>query len=179
TAPTIIPAPSVPSVATARPLIWDSAEELSAWVTNGVSTSDATIVGTGVDALIQIDLSRINASLHGPDLDPALSEVQTVRMRYRWVDRAANDDVLSITMYLREPGTGLPAGIPAFFPPTGKNGELLSEFFSGVWIERTFSPQGSRPPYQVRFALLEMGTRFTGSPRRYHGHIEIDWIALT
>jgi hypothetical protein len=177
TAPIVTPAPSVPAVATAKPLIWDSPDELSAWVTH-VSTGDAAVIGTDIDAVIRVDIAQQNAKLHGPDLDPALGDVQTVRMRYRWVDRGANDRSLSLFIYLREPGASVPDIIPRLAPPVTSS--AIAEFQSGVWIERTFTSQiGSiRPPFRVRFALVDIGTSFVTN-RNLHGAIEIDWIALT
>src|SRR6186713_2016105 len=89
-APTVILAPSVPAVATADPYRWDTRDELAAWV-NGSTIGSAEVVGDGADALIRIQVSAGDATLHGPDCDPPPIDVQSARLRYRWTGRATND----------------------------------------------------------------------------------------
>jgi len=170
TTPTVIEAPRVPPVSTAAPYVWDSADELAPWVSNGVSTGSISVVGDGTDAVIRVDVAAGPGALHGPDLDPAIGDVQSARMRYRWVD---HDQVgsLQITMYLRPPDLSPTTVLPRLVPPTGGATELRT----GAWLEKTLtSSVGPGPPYPVRYGFIVISRSGAGT----HGAFEIDWIAL-
>jgi hypothetical protein len=177
TAPTVIEAPGVAPVATAQPYVWDSADELAAWVSNGVSTGPVSVAGDGAAAVIRMDLAGGEAKLHGPDLVPPPNDVQAVVMRYRWVDPDQAGGIL-ISVYLRPPQVSDQVGIPRLFPPIGRD---LSEIRSGNWLEKTLMSNGSsRPPYSVRYLLFTLYGSTSARPTRpVQGALEIDWIALT
>ena len=169
-APSVIPGPFVPTVATAVPGVWDARDELTAWVDNGATTGPATVAGDGTSAVIQIRLGEGAAALHGPDLDPSLASVMSGRIRYRWLDAGSAGQVL-LLLYFRPhqfEGRDLLTTLARVGPFN------FAEERSGAWLERrlTTSREG---PFNVRYALLTIG-RSGSSPLQ--GVFEIDWIAL-
>ncbi len=114
TGPTIVPGPTVAAVPTTRPGIWGSRSELSAWVENGVSAGPATVVGEGDAAVIRIELGRVGVRLQSPDFDPPPFDLQTLRVRYRWLDGLPTDQ-LSIDLHLRPPTLTGALAIPWLF----------------------------------------------------------------
>jgi len=174
--PSIISPLSVAAVATSRPNLWDSREELAAWVNNGASTGSTTIVGDGNDAVIRIDVSQGDARLHGPDFDPPIT-LQATRLRYRWIGRGSND-VLFVTMYLRPAVFDQSLDIPHLFYIPGDLSRPPEEA-SGAWVDQLLTAHGtSTPPYSVRFPQLEISGSGIYAPGQIHGTVEIDWIAL-
>lgn len=169
-APSVIPGPFVPAVATAVPGVWDSRDELAPWVDNGATTGPATVAGDGTAAVIQVRVGEGGAALHGPDLDPSLATVVSGRIRYRWLD-AGSIGQLQLLLYFR--------------PHEFEGRELLTtlsrvgpfnfvEERSGAWLERRFTTL-REGPFNVRYALLTIG-QSGSSPLQ--GVFEIDWIAL-
>jgi hypothetical protein len=172
TAPYVIEAPRVAPVATAKPYVWDSAVELTAWVTNGVTTGTASVAGDGIDAVIRVDLSGGPASLHGPDLDPPLADVQSVRMRYRWFARSASDRP-RVYFYLRPPQVSDTVALPRLSP------QDFSEILSGAWLEKTLSTGGqTTPTYPVLYGFISVSSPTSSPPTTDHGTLEIDRIEL-
>jgi hypothetical protein len=76
--------PTAPSVPTAQPLVWDSREELSAWVNNTITKGTVSVEGEGSDAFIRVVLGPQGVLLRGPDLEPPIAGITAVRLRYRW-----------------------------------------------------------------------------------------------
>ena len=172
TAPYVIEAPHVAPVATATPYVWDSADELTAWVKNGVTTGTVSVAGEGIDAVIRVDLRAGPASLHGPDLDPPLDDVQSVRMRYRWFARNASDRPW-IYFYLRPPQVSDSVTLPRLFP------QDFSEILSGAWLEKTLSSwMATHPTYPVLYGLINVSSATSSPPTTDHGTLEIDRIEL-
>jgi hypothetical protein len=178
TAPTTIPATLAPPVATARPGVWDSRTELAAWVTNGLSSGPAVIVGDGSDALIRIDLPACpgfcaslennGISLHSPAFDPPVYDLRTFRIRYRWVPDGpyGGATYLSPNIALQAPAPNLAAGPPGSL-------FLIVVDHHGAWAEEEFSQGGSgRQLFSARGAVLSI----CGYCER--GRLEIDWLAL-
>ncbi len=179
TAPTTIPATLAPVVATAHPGVWDSRDELAAWVTNGLSSGPAVIVGDGNDAVIRIDLPACSypcsslennsINLHSPAFEPPVNDLRTFRIRYRWLPDGPYGGATYLTPYieLQAPAPNLHAGPPAeLFIVVGDH--------QGAWVEEEFIPwSGSGPPpFSARGAVLNI----CGSCER--GRLEIDWLTL-
>lgn len=169
-APSVLPGPFVPTVATATPGLWDARDELAAWVDNGATTGPATMAGDGATAVIQVRVGEGAAALHGPDLEPGLSTVVSGRIRYRWLD-AGTAGQLQLLLYFRPhqfEGRDLLTTLSRVGPFN------FVEERSGAWLERRFTTS-REGPFNVRYALLTIG-RSGSSP--LHGVFEIDWIAL-
>ena len=80
----VIPGPAAPSrVTTARPLVWDSREELADWTMNAVTRGSVTLEGEGRDAFVRVVLGFNGAVLRGPDLAPPVPGVRGARVRVR------------------------------------------------------------------------------------------------
>lgn len=175
-APTVIPGSFVPAVATTEPYRWDTRDELTAWVGNGVSTGPIEVVGDAADAVIRIRLIDGDANLHGPDCDPRPTDVQSARVRYRWIGRGEQDSIF-FTLYLRPIEFDQAARLP-LLRPSGAYDQAAER--AGGWTERALIPVGSfTPPFSVRFAALTVdGTNFSGPGGAVSGIVEIDWIAL-
>jgi hypothetical protein len=173
-APTVIESPRVAPVATAQPYVWDSAEELAAWVTV-VSTGAISLSGEGAEAVIRVDVGAGAASLHGPEFDPPLVGIRSVTMRYRWVEGQEGDS-LSVSAYFRE--SGATSAATRLDPPVSL--EYLSSLRSGAWQERTLKVNASGDhTFTARFALVRVAS--TPLPivgRATHGVVEIDWIKV-
>jgi hypothetical protein len=178
TAPTIIPATLAPPVATARPGVWDSGTELAAWVTNGLSSGPAVVVGDGNDALIRIDLPACQnscasienngISLHSPAFEPPVYDLRTVRIRYRWMPdgRYGGATYLSPNIDLQAPAPNLNAGL-------ARSLFLIVVDHHGAWAEEEFTQYGNGGQlFSARGAVLTI----CGSCER--GRLEIDWLAL-
>jgi hypothetical protein len=179
TSPSVIPSPSVSRVSTAAPNVWDSWEELAAWVQTGASRGSITLVGVGTDAAIHIDNSSGTALLHGPDLDLQNRRVSLARVRYRWVGRMEGE-ALYMTMYLRPPVFDAIFHIPRLSHSPGFDLYKSPEEQSGDWVEQDFTDgnhNSSPPPYQVLFSTLQVRSLFTSRPP-IHGFVEIDRITL-
>jgi hypothetical protein len=85
-APTYVPGPPVPSVPTAAPYVWDSADELASWV-NVVSSDAARVVVEDGSAFLRITIPAraYGLPVRSPDLDPPCVGLRNVRLRYRWI----------------------------------------------------------------------------------------------
>jgi hypothetical protein len=85
--PYIIAGPTVPSpIATTRPYVWDSADELRVWIDNPVSRGDLSIRTEGDVEFIHVELQQTGVTyLRGPDLTPPFKGLRAVRVRYRWL----------------------------------------------------------------------------------------------
>jgi hypothetical protein len=172
TAPYVIEAPRVAPVATAKPYVWESADELVGWVKDGVSTGAVSVKGDGIDAVIRVDLSGGPASLHGPDLDPPLADVQEVRMRYRWFARNASDRP-QVYVYLRPPQVSDRGTMPRLFP------QDFSEILSGAWLEKTLSTwMATHPTYPVMYGFISVSSATSSPQTTDHWTLEIDRIEL-
>jgi hypothetical protein len=180
TAPTILPPPAVPAVATVRPLEWDSRDELAAWVNNGASSGPASVAGEGNDAVIQVDVSQGLVRLHGPSFDPPVDGVRAARVRYRWLGRVsdATSEVLRVDVYLQPAGGPPGLAIPhLFFIPADLS--KPPDESSGTWVDQQFTSHGtSRPPYSVEFPVVTIDGTGAYGPAHIHGTVEIDLIAL-
>jgi hypothetical protein len=177
-APSVVPRPAVAAVPTSQPLRWDTREELDAWVTNAVTSAGATVIGSGTDAAIAVDMTRTTHRLHGPDLDPPPGGIRAARIRYRWLDRGT-DERISVQMLLRPPVVNQQHDIVRVFFVRPDASQPPAEN-SGNWVEQElayYSASGP-PPFTVKFAVVAVDGDGFYSPRPVHGTIEIDWIGL-
>jgi len=173
-APTVIPAPSVPSVPTAIPNVWESRTELAAWVDN--TQPGVTVVGADASAAIHVDVAAGAAVLRGPDFDPPLT-MTAARVRYRWLDKGPHE-VLLVTMYLRPSAFDFYTNPPKLFYVQGDLSQAPGNA-SGDWVDELFTAHGlSKPPYSVRFATLDVRVVQTYGGIGGHGVVEIDRISL-
>lgn len=163
----------VSQVATAQPYTGDSAEELAAWVANGISSSAATVAGDGAAAVIRVDLTRGEALVRGPDLDPMLDDIQSARMRYRWIDHLTSEQ-LSLTLYLAAPDPDkLIATVP--LSPAG----VFAPVSAGAWVDYPVTSNYPPPPFRARTLVVRVeGYSYDGQHVKGHGFLEIDRIAL-
>jgi hypothetical protein len=83
--PWVIAGPTVPSVALREPFVWDTREELLAWIDNAVTRGPFRIDTDGSNGAIAIDfVAGSYVLLRGPNLAPPLPRVRAVRIRYMW-----------------------------------------------------------------------------------------------
>jgi hypothetical protein len=132
------------------------------------------VVGEGAAAAIEVDISRVDALLHGPNFDPP-ARIDSARIRYRWVGRGTNELVF-LTMYLRPPTLTGDLTIPKLFP------DFSQDFLAGTWVETVLTDHNvnrTRGPYDTLFPTIQLTGSGTYGPARIRGVIQIDWIALT
>jgi hypothetical protein len=180
-APSLTAPTSVPAVATQAAGVWDSRDELAAWINNGATTGAVSVFVDGVDAAIRIDVSLGDAVLHGPDLRAGERPVSSGRIRYRWLGRASQD-LLYVTIYLRPTNEAYQTtGIPKLFYVPGDLSHPPAEN-SGDWVEQNFTDHnvnGIRPPYDPLFATIVVGgSAGRTAPKQIHGTVEIDRIEI-
>jgi hypothetical protein len=155
--------------------VWDSRDELAGWVTNGVSSGRASVEGEGVEAVIRIDVpGGTNLNLRSPAFDPPVNDLQTIRLRYRWLDGTSgqygkNGQYLSIDLGLQTPTFDFSRGQPWLF--------IVVANRAGAWVEQDFTPNVAfTPPFSALSAAISIcgvcGEVFG------KGQLEIDWIAL-
>jgi hypothetical protein len=176
--PTITPARTAPAVATAQVNVWDSRDELQPWIAPNISTGALSISGEASDAVIRVDVGQGGARLRGPELDPAANQVGSARLRFRWLDAGQNESIF-MSMYLRPVEFGDSLLTPRLTVPA--TGGASTEQRSGNWLERTLSvTSGSsqKPPFTVKYAVLDLLTLGNVQTGALHGVVEIDWIAL-
>ena len=81
----VIQGPAVPSpVPTRPPYIWDTRDELDVWTANTVSRGSFALLDENNRAFIRITRVDQEWVLRGPDLDPPVDAIRTIRLRYRW-----------------------------------------------------------------------------------------------
>jgi hypothetical protein len=85
--PWVIPGPTVPSVVLQEPFVWDTRDELKAWTDNTVSRGPFRLDAGDTNGAINIDFVADGPYLllRGPNLDPPLTRVRAVRIRYVWL----------------------------------------------------------------------------------------------
>ena len=93
----MIAGPTVPSVVLREPLVWDTREELMAWIDNPVTRGPFRIDTDGSNGAIAVDFGQY-VLLRGPNLDPPLKRVRAVRIRYMWIP---SDDKRVATLVVR------------------------------------------------------------------------------
>ena len=165
----VIAGPTVPSsLPTQTPYVWDSPEELSMWVNNGVSKGSFTIDGSGNAAVIRVDRPDAPWTLRGPDLSPVPTDVRTVEIRYRWIPDASLSPSASRTLL-----------VSAYFETTA----TLPEYYNNqavAWAtfearedlsEIAFRPGQYTPPIDARYIYFNS---YGGN----RGVLEIDRIAV-
>jgi hypothetical protein len=87
----VIPGPTVPSpVALYAPYVWDTRQELTTWTDNAVSRGSFWIDEADSNGAIAVQLAGSafpahDVVLRGPDLDPPVKAVRTIRIRYQWM----------------------------------------------------------------------------------------------
>jgi hypothetical protein len=165
--PTSIPATLAPVVPTHHPGVWDSRDELSGWVTNGLSSGPVTIVGEGDDALIRIDLPATpSINLHSPAFDPPVKDLRTFRIRYRWLPDGPYGGCCYLVLDFVLQDSVLNHAPTHLSVIVGNN--------HGEWVEEEGHPtMHDNPPFSPRGAVLHISG--SGGIR---GRLEIDWMAL-
>jgi hypothetical protein len=173
TTPTVTAKEIVPAIVTVRPDIWDTREELSAWVNNQTSQGSTTVVGTGTDAVIQVNITQTDALLRGPDFDPPAT-IAAGRVRYRWLDPSENE-VVFVWMHLRPPSFDSRLSVPRLHRIPDHEALRAEQ-----WIESTLETHiaSSRGPFTAQFPTLSIRGSGVYRPTRIHGTIEIDWIGV-
>jgi len=166
----VITGPSVPSpVPTNAPYVWDTTENLAIWVNNPVTKGNPVLDVHGSDASIRIDPADKEWVLRGPDLVPAATGVQTLRIRYKWQPDpslpANASRTMLVTAYFQ---TVAPIG---WLDPNDQAAAVISLQPQQDWTEVRFSPNQYTPPIDVRYCYLHS----RGGNR---GVLEIDRIEL-
>jgi hypothetical protein len=165
--PTVIPAPLAPVVATERPGVWQSREELEGWVTNGLSSGSASVVDDDSRPVIRIDLpAPTEIRLYSPAFDQPLTDLRTLRIRYRWQpDESSGRSIPpALNLALQAPMPDLRAGVTELF--------LIIEH-AGAWVEEDFTWRAyTHPPFSARGAVLDI------SGPSEQGRLEIASLAL-
>jgi hypothetical protein len=186
--PTWAPGPSVPGVATAVPLMWDAAEELAVWATNGASKGPISLEGTGPQAFIRIRLGGgtptlpgeyfLQVVLRGPDLEAPV-RISGLRMRDRWVTSVPPNINYGPGSMSGALGYSQPVAPP--YPPGTSDGTLFftrSDNASAAdWRETELIHTG-RAADAIRYVYLALGSYTGGSDCGYPIQLDIDWISI-
>lgn len=151
-APYVIPGPTAPSMTvTALPHVWDTREELETWINNKVSRGPLSIHGEGRAAVIRIAVAIMDPApqwvLRGPDFQPPVTGVQSVRLRYTSVAPAGAPPMLvwgTLTAFFDVLNFPIEIG-QAYARVDIKRGES---------IEAVFEPSNYRQPLDVRYVYL-------------------------
>lgn len=171
-APHVIAGPTVPStVRLSSPYVWDTREELNTWLNNNVSRGVLSLDGEGQAGVIRIQVvgpSSIPGSewvLRGPDFEPPLTNIQTVRIRYKWTPAFGGAPTIPVTggtviAYFEVPDFRL-----------GPEQAYASADIARGEFEVDLKPWNYRGSLDVRYAYLSS----TGGNR---GVLEIDAITL-
>jgi hypothetical protein len=172
--------PTAPSVPTAQPLVWDSREELSAWVNNTITKGTVSVEGAGNDAFIRAILGAQSLLLRGPDLEPPIAGIRAVSLRYRWTSDVQPVPGIEGTGYLGLFAYLQPANMTAStWQPMTSVGAMPT---SGAWRESTLRfPDTPPAPTSVPMRYLRIGTDRDDVVRTYSsvpGTLDIDRIQL-
>jgi hypothetical protein len=164
--------PTAPTVPTAQPLVWDSAEELRGWVNNSITKGVVSVQGRDAEAFIRAALGAEALLLRGPDLDPPVAGIRTVRLRYRWTpDAGQRTPLVGLVAYL-QPLTMTTTSVPTAL--------IVATPIADVWRESslTFS-DSSWAPLSTPMRYARLGDRRDGDTYPSQpGTLDIDWIRL-
>lgn len=166
----VIPGPTVPSrVATLEPLVWDTHDELANWVENDVAKGPLAIDGSGAAAVIKITRADQAWVVRGPDFVPAVTDVRTLRLRYRWRPDSTLPATATQTSYLT---ASFETTRPVLaFDPTAQAAAYATLGATDNWTSIDFRPGQFTPPIEVRYCYIHS----LGANR---GVLEIDRIEL-
>jgi hypothetical protein len=168
-APYVIPGPTAPSMTvTALPHVWDTREELESWINNKVSRGPVSIHGEGRAAVIRIAVAVGDPAPHwvlrGPDFQPPVTGVHSIRLQYRCAPPAIAPQILVW-------GTLNALFEVVDFPIEIGQARSYVDITCGESAEVILKPSNYRQPLDVRYAYLH-------SSDSNRGVLEIDSIAL-
>ena len=166
----VIPGPTVPSsLPTTAPYVWDSEQELSIWVNNPVTNGPVALASDGAAAFIRIDRADRAWVLRGPDLTPAVADVRTLRIRYRWRPDpelpASAARTARVTAYFQTPRPVVG------YDPIAQAAANIELPPAVDWTDVEFIPGQYKPPIEITHCYLHsLGANL--------GVLEIDRLEL-
>ena len=164
----VVPGPAVPNPLPAGRYVWDTREELAAWVDNPVATKSISLEGDGAEAFIRVVRPELEWVLRGPDLDPAATGVRSFRLRYRWHPDAGLPPTASRTIRT-EARLETKSPLPDYMNGQANTVALLEP--RNEWTDVTFGSAQITFPIDVLYSYLHS---YGGN----RGVLEIDRLEL-